>query len=677
MASKKPSVNKRPDVKLWIYYAIIGTAAFLVYWNALSNDFVFDDESVVLGDPTITSLSNIPKYFTAQEGFHKVIGRYFRPVISTSYAIDYALYGLKPFGYHLTNVIIHVINSLLFYYLLLLIFNTVKPEKQAFNLQYILLFAALLFAVHPIHTEAISWVSGRTDSLSFTFFLISFIFYLKYSAKSKTSLIVLSLVSYILSLLAKEMSVTLPALIILFDFIVLKLSWDNIKKKIPVYSTFVVLTILYLFFRYLVLKDVPQRETYFYFYDKDSITVILTMLQTIPLYFRLLIVPVGLLYHYNGYLPFISSFADFNVIFSLIFILFMLAAAFYFYKKIPLVSFGILFFFISLLPVLNIVPTMNFMAERFLYSSSISLSLFGAAFWLQYYSAKNKNFISVSFALVILIFSYLTISRNIDWKNNDTLFLSADGKPGVVTYVNIGNIFANNNQVDKAEIYYRKAIDLKKESVLANNNLGKVFLVRDNFDSAYFYMNRARLADTLSPEPLLSFAQLYAKRRMLKEAIASLEKIQTLTPNYMNSAEMLANLKMQEKTMPPDNKPIDGETSRRIAALQKESFSLYQEKQYEKSISELEELVKLEPSGKAGYLNNMAMCYKDWGKIDKAKESLLKAIEADKNFATAYNNLGDIYQVSGDKIKAKEYYKKALELDPNNQNAKQQLELLK
>ena len=90
-----------------------------------------------------------------------------------------------------------------------------------------------------------------------------------------------------------------------------------------------------------------------------------------------------------------------------------------------------------------------------------------------------------------------------------------------------------------------------------------------------------------------------------------------------------------------------------------------------------EELVKLDPAGKAGYLNNMAMCYKDWGKLDKAKESLLKAIEADKNFSTAYNNLGDLFQVNGDKVKAREYYKKALELDPNNQNAKQQLELLK
>jgi tetratricopeptide (TPR) repeat protein len=544
-------------------------------------------------------------------------------------------------------------------------------------MQYILLLGALLFAVHPVHTEAVSWVSGRTDSLSFTFFLVSFIYYIKYSEKSQTGLFVISCIAYVLSLLAKEMSVTLPVIIVLYDFIIKKFSWNELKKKIPVYAVFGVLTILYLFFRYMVLKDVPQRDTYFYFYGKDTITVILTMLQTLPLYFRLMIVPVGLLYHYNGFLPFISTIADFNVIFSIVFILCLLGGGLYLLRKMPMISFGILFFFISLLPVLNIVPTMNFMAERFLYSSSIVLSLFGAALWIKYYSDRNKNLASALFIVVILIFSYLTVNRNYDWNNNDTLFLSADGKPGVVTYVNIGNIFANNNQIDRAEIYYRKAIDLKQESVLANNNLGKVFLVRDNFDSAYFYIERARLADTLSPEPLFTFAQLYAKRHMLREAIASLEKIQILTPNYMNSAEMLASLKMQEKTLPPESKPIDGETAKRIAELQKESFQLYNDKKYDKSISELEELVKLDPAGKAGYLNNMAMCYKDWGKLDKAKESLERAIEADKNFSTAYNNLGDLYLLNGDKSKAKENYKKALELDPNNQNSKQQLELLK
>src|SRR5437879_3654158 len=93
---EKPSSNKNDNMKFYILLALI---AFAVYANSLSNDFVFDDESVVLGDPSITNLSNIPKYFSGQEGFHKVIGRYYRPVVSASYAIDYAIWGAKPFGF--------------------------------------------------------------------------------------------------------------------------------------------------------------------------------------------------------------------------------------------------------------------------------------------------------------------------------------------------------------------------------------------------------------------------------------------------------------------------------------------------------------------------------------------------------------------------------------------------
>src|SRR5437867_3406778 len=106
------------------YYLFLAVVAFSVYANSLSNDFVFDDESVVLSDPSITKISNVPKYFTGQEGFHKVIGRYYRPVVSASYALDYAFYGFSPLGFHLTNILIHLINCLLFFKFLTIIFTT-------------------------------------------------------------------------------------------------------------------------------------------------------------------------------------------------------------------------------------------------------------------------------------------------------------------------------------------------------------------------------------------------------------------------------------------------------------------------------------------------------------------------------------------------------------------------
>ncbi len=391
-----------------LYYIIIAAASFVVYINALSNEFVFDDESVVLGDQSITEISNIPKYFTAQEGFHKVIGRYYRPVVSTTYAIDYALWGLKPFGFHLTNIIIHVINSLLFFKLLLLIFAGGKGNLTGAKL-FAVLFGGLIFAVHPIHTEAVTWVSGRTDSLSFTFFTSSFIYYIKYLREQKVYFLVLLLLFYVLALLSKEMAITLPVVLILFDIAENKgLSVKLIKERFSVYFILFAASVLYLSLRWFILKDIPQRETYFYFYGKDAFTSLLTMLQTLPLYFRLLIVPIGLLYHYNGYLPYVNSITAPDVIIALVFIIVMAAITAYFFRKSPLISFSILLFFAALLPVMNIVPTMNFMAERFLYIPSISLSIVIAVVFIKYYNNKTKP---VLISLIFIILGLLFLSN--------------------------------------------------------------------------------------------------------------------------------------------------------------------------------------------------------------------------------------------------------------------------
>ncbi len=156
-------------------YLIIIAVTFLTFYNSLSNEFVFDDESVILNNSSIQSLSSIPKYFTADEGFHKVIGRYYRPLVSATYAADYSIWGLNPFGFHMTNIIIYIIACLLLFRIFSVLFWRYK-FRNLFSL-----FATLIFAVHPVHTEAVSWVSGRTDSLVTMFFFGSFLCYLEFT----------------------------------------------------------------------------------------------------------------------------------------------------------------------------------------------------------------------------------------------------------------------------------------------------------------------------------------------------------------------------------------------------------------------------------------------------------------------------------------------------------------
>ena len=644
----------------------------MIYANTLKNDFVFDDESVVQSNTSITSLSNIPKFFTAEEGFHKVIGRYFRPVVSTTYTIDYALWGLNPVGFHLTNILINLVCCLLLFALLKNLFGKYNYGIEA------AFIGALLFASHTIHTEAVSWISGRTDSLATLFFFASFLFYIREkktedSAKVKfDKYIILSLLFYIFGLLSKEMVVTVPVIIFLYDFVFKGRSLkDILKNRILIYVWFISVTLIYLLVRYLVLKDVPERETYMYFYGKDFLTAFLTMVKTIPLYFKLMIFPISLLYHYNGVLPYSNSILDMDVILSLVFILFLLASAYYLFKKHSTVSFAILFFLTSLIPVMNIIPSMNFMAERFLYISSFSLAVIASYLLIKF--PQKKKILTILFAVLICVYSVLTFLRNKDWKDNDTLYSTAEGVNGSVLLVNCGNIFANKKQFDEAAVRFKKALEINRNNVLGNHNLGLVFLIKGEIDSAKYYIKRGIEVDSLAPDGYFQLANIFQKEGNISEAIKFLEKLQTIVPNYRDTKTLLDNL----KSMNNSGIEMPNISGNRIAELDQRSYKYYQEKKYELALKDLEELVKINPTGKGGYLNNIALCYAALNKNSEAEKTYLEAIKADGKNTTFLSGLADLYLKMGKKEKAIEYYGRIISLDPENSYSRNKLDSLK
>jgi len=139
---------------------LIAVIGFLVYANTLGNQFVYDDTEFISERSFIKSLSNIPQLFSPKTYFLATGEHYYWPVVTLSYIIDYRLWRLNVFGYHLTNPMFHLFNSILVYWLVLLLFK----EKN------LALLSGLIFAVHPVHTEAVSWVTGRKDVLV-TFFI--------------------------------------------------------------------------------------------------------------------------------------------------------------------------------------------------------------------------------------------------------------------------------------------------------------------------------------------------------------------------------------------------------------------------------------------------------------------------------------------------------------------------
>ena len=267
----------------------------------------------------------------------------------------------------------------------------------------------------------------------------------------------------------------------------------------------------------------------------------------------------------------------------------------------------------------------------------------------------------------------MTYSRNQDRKNNDTLYSTAEGVDGSVLLVNCGNIFANKKQYDEAAIRFRKAIEINKNSVLANHNLGLIFLLKGELDSAEYYIQKGIEVDSLAPDGYLQLANIHQNKGDIPGAVSYLEKLQTVSPNYRDSKTLLEKLKSINTNNLGNIKLPDNQ----LQILEQSSYKYYQEGKYDLAIIDLENMIKIDPSKKAGYLNNIALCNISLKKYNDAEKNFLEAIQLDEKNTGYLTGLADLYLKMNKINKAEEYYKRALSIDPKNDYSKNKLDSLK
>ena len=234
-------------------------------------------------------------------------------------------------------------------------------------------------------------------------------------------------------------------------------------------------------------------------------------------------------------------------------------------------------------------------------------------------------------------------------------------------------MYANKKNYDEAEKRYRRAIEIRDNSVLAHHNLGLIFLLKGNLDSAEIKFKKGISIDSLSPDGYFQLSNIYQQKGRIPEAIAALEKLQKVVPNYRESKGILEMLKSNPGI---NTENIPGELNNRQALLEKRSFQYYQEGKYEEAIKDLSDAINLNPAAQSGYYNNMAMCFLGLNKNEKARECFNKAIEFDSKNVNAYGGLADMYLKENKSDKAKEIYEKILSINPQDQNAKYKLDSL-
>ena len=291
-----------------MHVIVLFTLTIGVYAITLFNGFVYDDNFTILENILIKDWNNLPDLFSKVYYTHSAEQTY-RPVVTLTYFIDYSLWQLRPSGYHLTNILIHSINVVLLYWLLL----SLPVDKE------IAFLGALLFGVHPVQAETVNAISYREDLLIVTFILVSFVLFIRVSGFSdmdrvkRIILYCLSLVLYLLALLSKEMAVTFPLFLIGYRLCFKQKEKGKVQHSfILLLSGYIIVSLGYLFLYFVPFKN-PDPYPYVH---PEFLIRILTLPKVLVSYIWLILMPWQLNADYV--IKFSKSLFEPSVLFSLL-----------------------------------------------------------------------------------------------------------------------------------------------------------------------------------------------------------------------------------------------------------------------------------------------------------------------------------------------------------------------
>ncbi|MCC6502865.1 MAG: tetratricopeptide repeat protein [Deltaproteobacteria bacterium] len=496
--------NRRALIAAAILSALI---TFIIYLPALVNGFVnWDDPRYVFENPWIQKLD----LAFLKRAFTEVYFANWHPLTMISYAVDYAIWGLNPLGYHLLNNVIHSVNTALVAVLTIRLISVARPlsPPSVFVAGFV---PALLFGIHPLHVESVAWVSERKDVLCALFFIGSVIFYLRYAQQKKKLCYALSLVSFALAIMSKSMAVTLPAVLLLIDFYPLKrLSslkgvLTAVAEKLPFFAICAFASIMAVYSQSSAmasLEAIPFDIRLF------------SALRSYAFYLEKLFVPIGLapFYPYPADIDPLS--ADYLVTYGVLggITLICLAAIRY---RVFIVTW--LYFLGTLLPVIGLVQVgMQSAADRYMYLPSLSLLVLlgaGAALIIE---KELKPLLAiflgfVSIATVAL--SYATVTQAAIWKDSVALWdYGIERYPDAyIPHINRGVAFVRAGDFEKGMKDLDRAVELNRFSrsalynrALALKTMGRYAEALADLDAAIsikpmtdYYNNRGNVKKRL------------------------------------------------------------------------------------------------------------------------------------------------------------------------------------
>ncbi len=584
--------------------AFIAVCAGILYVNSLGNQFTNWDDSMIYANPQIHSLSwdNIARIFSFRKGAT------YQPIRVLSYAVDYYFWKLNPVGYHITSILFYILTCIMVFFTLRNLSGSVREYTSFASHERVAFFGSLLFAAHPVHVEAVTWLAARKEVLQGFFFFLAFYLYLKGRDKTgrrRTIYLGSVLFTILLAILSKPSAIVLPAVILVYEISLRKNRWMDFIRAHWVFLAFsILISIIFTSILMKVMIDAGGIKPY---HGGSFFNNLLVSFSIFLYNIKLLFFTINYSAAYT--IPISNPILSLRTITFITIPLLLFVLSLWSLKRTKIIFFSFLFFFVTLLPYLNIIPISTLLADRYLFIPSFSFCfLLGVAFD-RFYVYTNKRFsagffklLAIGlFVLILVGYSWMTICQNKIWENSFALWADAVEKSPDSNPANalMGVVYMDLGMDEKAAGYLEKAIQILPYDYQSRNNLGIVYGRLD--------------------EPEKAFKQL-------------------MTALYLK----------------PDDDSI------RINL----SVFYQKQKEYKKGEEVLSYLLSKKPKDPQLHFR-LGMIYKDAGQYSAAVSELLKSMELAPHIINPYEELGNIYASKfKDLEKARYFYTKGIERVP-------------
>jgi len=511
-------IRKKNTLLILVALFVIVVVINLVYMPVINNDFIAMDDSYYVTDNEMIKDLSVDNFF---DFFHtKVVGN-IQPLTMLSLSIDYNFWEFNASAYHIHNVILHILNSLLVFFFVFLL------SKRKLFLAFM---TSMLFAIHPLHVESVAWISERKDVLYTFYYIAGLITYLLYKDKGKANYLVYTYVLFVLSLLSKPTAVSFPIVLVILDYY---LEGKFTIKQFISKATFFILSLI---FGLINLKS--QGITSVAHHDFAIYQKIIYSSYNIIYYLRSFFFPFNLSM-FHGIPLSIPFYYYIYTILTFTLIVYILYAIIK--KKHKILIFGLLFFISTIFLTLHFVAfSRTIVAERYTYMPYIGLAF--SFIYLVFYRKDgtfknlfNKVYLTwtISF-LVIIIFSIMSYSyiKN-DWKNSETIWTNSikNNSNSIFCYDARSNYYLLEGKTKKAILDIQKSLSYNPNNSYATLSLAYYYYYINKYDSVFVTSDKKKNNSMYKGEFTKLRAMTYSKQGKNREASLCYDTLIESKPN--------------------------------------------------------------------------------------------------------------------------------------------------